>query len=126
VQDAFNPRNPDTFQLAWNLDEAPFNPFAEVKNDFLDWFFKEILKNRGKGIADEDRNRYLISAGVIKNRMLTNAGIYDEQILRSTVSSMKSSEISWLTGLSKPTVLQHLKKLKELDLINNNSSYITS
>jgi predicted transcriptional regulator len=80
------------------------------------------LKNRGKGIADEDRNRYLISAGVIKNRMLTTAGIYDKQILQPAVSPMKSSEISWLTGLSKPTVLQHLKKLKELDLIKKTGS----
>lgn len=77
-----------------NWDEAPLIPFAEVKNDFLDWFFKEILKNRGKGIADEDKNRYLRSAGVIKNRMLTNAGIYDKQILQPAVSPMKSSEIS--------------------------------
>lgn len=57
-----------------NWDEAPLIPFAEAKNDFLDWFFEEILKNRGKGIADEDRNRYLRSAGAMKNGILTNAG----------------------------------------------------
>jgi len=47
---------------------------------------------------------------------------YDKQILQSAVSPMKSSEISELTGLSKPTVLQHLKKLIELDLIKKTGS----
>lgn len=47
---------------------------------------------------------------------------YDKQILQSAVSPLKSSEISELTGLSKPTVLQHLKKLKELDLIKKTGS----
>jgi DNA-binding Lrp family transcriptional regulator len=42
---------------------------------------------------------------------------YDKQILQSATFPLKSSEISELTGLSKPIVLQHLKKLIELELI---------
>jgi hypothetical protein len=35
---------------------------------------------------------------------------YNKQILQSAVSLLKSSEISELTGLLRPTVLQHYKK----------------
>lgn len=57
-----------------NWDEVPLLPFEVVKSEFLDWFFTEITKSKGKSVADEDRNRYLGSAGALKNSMLTNAG----------------------------------------------------
>ncbi len=57
-----------------NWDEAPFIPFKNAKTEFIDWFFEEIRDRRGKSIADENRNRYLRSAGAAKDSMLTNAG----------------------------------------------------
>ena len=42
---------------------------------------------------------------------------YDKKILQSTVSPMRSGEIAEIAGISKPTVLQHLKRLEELELI---------
>ena len=57
-----------------NWDEAPLISFETAKTEFMDWFFTEIVRSRGKSIAEEDRNRYLRSAGALKNSMLTNAG----------------------------------------------------
>lgn len=56
-------------------DEAALLPLTDVKNDFLDWFFIQMEKTRGKTITEPDRDRYLRSAGAIRNKMLTNAGV---------------------------------------------------
>ena len=56
-------------------DEAALLPLTEVKNDFLNWFFVQMEKARGKTITEPDRDRYLRSAGAIRNKMLTNAGV---------------------------------------------------
>ncbi|MEA1999578.1 MAG: ATP-binding protein [Euryarchaeota archaeon] len=55
-------------------DEAALLPLTEVKNDFMDWFFMQIEKTRGKTITEPDRDRYLRRAGAIRNKVLTNAG----------------------------------------------------
>ena len=59
--------------IAW--DEAPATALAEAEPGFVDWFFSALERSRGKTIAEEDRNRYLRSAGGIRDGMLTNAGV---------------------------------------------------
>ena len=59
--------------VAW--DGAPVTDLAEADPRYIDWFFKAIERSRGKTIADEDRNRYLHSAGAVRGGMLTNAGV---------------------------------------------------
>ena len=59
--------------VAW--DGAPATALAEAEPDFIDWFFKALERSRGKTIAEEDRNRYLRSAGAARDGMLTNAGV---------------------------------------------------
>jgi len=59
--------------IAW--DGAPATDLADADPHCIDWFFEAIARSRGKVIADEDRNRYLRSAGAVRGGMLTNAGI---------------------------------------------------
>ena len=59
--------------IAW--DGAPATDLADADPHCIDWFFEAITRSRGKVIADEDRNRYLRSAGAVRDGMLTNAGI---------------------------------------------------
>lgn len=59
--------------ITW--DGAPAIALTEANSLYIDWFFETIKQSRGKAIADEDRDRYLRSAGATKDGMLTNAGI---------------------------------------------------
>ncbi len=59
--------------IAW--DGAPATALADAEPGFIDWFFSALERSRGKTIVEEDRNRYLRSAGSIRNGMLTNAGV---------------------------------------------------
>lgn len=58
-----------------NWDEIPMLPKEDARSDYIDWFFERVKETRGKTIADDNRSRYLRSAGAIKNDKLTNAGI---------------------------------------------------
>jgi ATP-dependent DNA helicase RecG len=58
-----------------NWDEIPMLPKEDARPDYIDWFFERVKETRGKTIADDNRSRYLRSAGAIKNDKLTNAGI---------------------------------------------------
>ncbi|HDR73809.1 MAG TPA: winged helix-turn-helix transcriptional regulator [Methanoculleus sp.] len=58
-----------------NWDEIPMLPRDDARPDYIDWFFEKVRETRGKTIADDNRSRYLRSAGAIKNDRLTNAGI---------------------------------------------------
>lgn len=59
--------------VAW--DGAPIAALAEADPHNTDWFFEALEQSRGKTIADEDRDRYLRSAGAVRDGMLTNAGV---------------------------------------------------
>ena len=59
--------------ITW--DGAPVIALTEADPPYIGWFFEAIKQSRGKTIADEDRNRYLRSAGAAKDGMLTNAGV---------------------------------------------------
>lgn len=59
--------------VAW--DRAPIAVLAEADPHYIDWFFEALEQSRGKMIAGEDRSRYLRSAGAVRDRMLTNAGV---------------------------------------------------
>ncbi|MDG6249616.1 RNA-binding domain-containing protein [Methanocalculus sp.] len=58
-----------------NWDEIPMLPRDNARPDYIDWFFERVRETRGKTIADDNRPRYLRSAGAIRNDKLTNAGI---------------------------------------------------
>jgi ATP-dependent DNA helicase RecG len=59
----------------FNWDETPMIPKKDADPDYIDWFFEKVRESRGKTIAEGDRNRYLRSAGALRNEKLTNAGV---------------------------------------------------
>ncbi len=58
-----------------NWDEIPMLPKEDARPEYIDWFFEKVRETRGKSIAEDNRARYLRSAGAIRKDRLTNAGI---------------------------------------------------
>ena len=59
--------------VAW--DGAPAVPAEDADPRYLDWFFRTVRESRGREIGPGDRERYLRSAGALREGMLTNAGV---------------------------------------------------
>ena len=59
--------------VAW--DGAPVADRVKADPRYVDWFFEALERSRGTMVADDDRNRYLRSAGAARDGVLTNAGI---------------------------------------------------
>ena len=58
-----------------NWDEIPMLSLEDCRPEYVEWFFEKVKETRGKTISDDNKSRYLRSAGAIKNNRLTNAGI---------------------------------------------------
>lgn len=58
-----------------NWDQIPMLPVEDARSEYIDWFFERVKETRGKSISDDNKPRYLRSAGAIKKERLTNAGI---------------------------------------------------
>jgi len=58
-----------------NWDEIPMLLVEDARPEYIDWFFEKVRETRGKTISDDNRSRFLRSAGAIKKERLTNGGI---------------------------------------------------
>ncbi|GEM_PF-592422 len=59
--------------ITW--DEFPVIPRKHMKKEYVEWFFSEMKRTKGRYIPQEDYMKYLKSVKAIKKNMLTNAGV---------------------------------------------------